>query len=52
MFLVGVVLGLFVLVVDVRRPIEARDRSMTEAQACGYRAALGEDPLTMRTRRR
>lgn len=52
MFVVGVVLGLFVLMIDFRRPNEARHRSMTEPQACGYRAALGEDPLTMQTRRR
>ena len=51
MFVVGIVLGLVVLFADVRQPAKARRRSMTNAQALGYRAALGEDPLTMQTRK-
>lgn len=50
MFVIGVVLGLLVLFVDVRRPTDARRRSLTHAEAVGYRAALGENPVTMQTR--
>lgn len=50
MFFVGSVLGLIVLFVDVPRPVGQRRRSMSDAQALGYRAAFGEDPLTMLTR--
>ncbi len=51
MFVVGIVLGLVVLFADVPRPAKVRQRSMTDAQALGYRAGLGEDPLTMHTRK-
>jgi len=51
MFVVGIVLGLMVLFADPRRPAKVRQRSMSEAQALGYRAAFGEDRLTMQTRR-
>ena len=32
------------------RPVDPRRRSMTEAEAVGHRAALGEDPTSMRMR--
>lgn len=39
------------LLLGVRDTDDGRRRRMTEAQALGYRAALGENPATMRMRR-
>jgi len=50
MFVIGILLGLIVLAFDLPRPVRGRRRSMSSAQAVGYRAAFGEDPQTMQTR--
>lgn len=50
MLVLGIALGMVVLFTDVRRPAEVRQRAMSDAEAVGYRAAFGEDPVTMQIR--
>lgn len=45
MFLIGAAIGVMVLTFDVRSSApDRRQRRMSETQAIGYRAALGDAP--------